>query len=117
VSTARNVGVVLVIAGLIAFLPGGGDASAIVSRVLSLSFIGVIVFGISWAYRHQRIDLEPLAPAYRALLYGAVGVIVLALAASSRLTPTAGGTLFLIGLLSAGAAGLYVVWREYHALA
>ncbi len=115
-STGRNVAIILVIAALIAFLPGGGNFAEIVSRTLSLAFIGVIVFGISWAYRRQRIDLEPLTPAFRALLYGAIGVIVLAFVAASELTPTPGGTLFLIGLLAGAAGGLYFVWREYHSL-
>ena len=44
-TTARNVAIVLAIAALIAFLPGGGDVAELVSRTLSLAFIGVIVFG------------------------------------------------------------------------
>lgn len=116
-STARSVGVLLAIAALIAFLPGGDDVSSVASRTLSLAFISVIVFGISWAYRHNRFDLEPLTPRTRALLYSAIGLLAVAFAASSRLTPTAGGTLFLIGLFAAAGAGLYFVWREYHSLA
>ena len=115
-TTARNVAIILAIAAIITFLPGGGDVAEVVSRTLSLAFIGVIVFGIVWAYRRQRIDIEPLTPALRLLLYSSVGVIVLALAAASRLTPTPEGTLLLLGLLGAGAGGLYAVWRELHAL-
>ena len=115
-TTARNVAIVLAIAAIITFLPGGGDVADVVSRTLSLAFIGVIVFGISWAYRRRRIDLEPLTPAFRVLLYGSVGLIVLALAAASRLTPTPAGTLALLCLLAVGAGGLYAVWRELHAL-
>ena len=63
-STARNVAIILAIAALIAFLPGGGDVAEIVSRTLSLAFIGVIVFGVAWAYRRERIDIEALTSAF-----------------------------------------------------
>jgi hypothetical protein len=116
VTTARNVAIVLAIAAVITFLPGGGDFAEIASRTLAMAFIGVIVFGIAWAYRRERIDLEPLTPAFRLLLYSAIGVIALTLAAASKLTPTPEGTLLLIVLLCGAAAALYAVWREYHSL-
>ena len=116
-STARNVGILLAIAALIAFLPGGGNVASVASRTLSLAFIAVVVFAVAWAYRNKRIDIEPLTPALRALLYSSIGLFVLTFAAWSRLSPTSGGMLFAIGLLAAGGGGLYYVWREYHQLA
>ena len=112
-STARNVAIVLAIAALIAFLPGGGDVAALVGRTLSLTFLGVIVFGLAWAYRRHRLDIESLPLGYRVLLYGAIGTIVLAFAGSSQMTDTSGGALLLVAMIAAGIGGLIAVWRQY----
>jgi hypothetical protein len=117
VSTARNVAIVLAIAALIAFLPGGGDFAQIVGRTLSLAFIGVIVFGLSWAYRRYRLDIEGLPVGHRVLLYGAIGTLVLAFAGSSQMTRTTGGGLLFVLLLVGAAGALYAVWREYRSYA
>ena len=114
-STARNVAIVLAVAALIAFLPGGGDVAALVSRTLSLAFIGVIIFGLAWAYRRYRLDIESLPMGHRVLLYGAIGTLVLAFAGSSQMTDTSGGALLLVALILASAAALFAVWRQYRA--
>ncbi len=116
-STARNIAIVLAIAAAIEFLPGGGDVADLVSRALSAAFIGVFVLGGVFLYRRFRLDLEQLSTGYRALLYGAIGVLVLALAASSRLTNTSSGALVFVALLAGVAGALLVVWRRYRSLA
>ena len=116
-STARNVGIVLVVAALIAFLPGGGDVAALVSRTLSLAFIGVIVFGLVWAYRRGKLDIASLPVGHRVLLYGAIGTLALAFAASSQLTDTSSGALILLLLILGSAIALFAVWREYRSYA
>ena len=116
-STARNVGIVLAVAALIAFLPGGGDFAALVSRTLSFAFIGVIVFGLAWAYRRHRLDIEALPVGHRVLLYGAIGTLVLAFAGSSQMTDTSAGSLLLVVLLVGCALALFAVWREYRSYA
>lgn len=116
-TAARNILIVLAIAAAVEFLPGGGDAAAIVSRTLSVAFIAVILLGLAWAYRRFALDLDLLPFGYRALLYGTVGGLVLAFAASDRLTGTGAGSLAFIAILAAAAGALYAVWRRYRALA
>ena len=114
---ARNVAIVLAIAAAIDLLPGGGDAAAIVSRSVSLAFIGVIVFGAGYVYRRQRYDLDALPSGYRALAYGAIGALVLAVAAYSRMTSTVSGGLAFAGIVAVAVLALVYVWREHRSLA
>jgi hypothetical protein len=88
-----------------------------VGRTLSLAFIGVIIFGLAWAYRRYRLDIESLPIGYRVLLYGAIGTLVLAFAGSSQMTDTSTGALLLVLLLVASAGALFAVWRQYRSYA
>ena len=115
-STARNVAIVAVIAAAIAFLPGGGDVAAVVSRTLGLAFAGVILWAGWWAYRRYATDLDVLPHGFRALLYAALGVIVLAVAGSAKLTATTSGSLVVVLMLAGAALTLFAVWRAHREL-
>jgi hypothetical protein len=116
VSTARNVAIIAAIAAAIAFLPGGGDVAAVVSRTLGLAFAGVIAWAGWWAYRRFAMDLDALPPGFRGLLYAAIGVVVLVVAGSSRLTATTSGSLVFIALLGAAVLAFVAVWRAHREL-
>ena len=49
-----------------------------------------------WAYRRYALDLDALPHGYRALLYAAIGAIVLVLAGAGKLTATTPGALAFI---------------------
>jgi hypothetical protein len=99
VSTARNVAIILVIAAAVAFIPGGGTTAGLV---------GAVRF-----YREHRLELDGLGDRWRGLLYGAIGAVVLALAALPRLKDTSGGTLVVVAVLGGAAYAFYAVWRHY----
>lgn len=112
-TTARNAGIILALAAAIAFVPGGGDVAAVVSRALSVVFAGVIAWAGWWAYRRFALNLDALGDRHRALLFGAIGAIVLALAGANRLSATTSGSLALVVVLAGAAAALVVVWRRH----
>jgi len=113
-TVARNVGIILVLAAAVAFIPGGGTTAAVVAAVLSTLILVALVFFVARLYRDHRLDLEMLGDRWRLLLYGAVGVIVLAMAAHQRLQDQgSGGTIVWIALLAGSAYTLYLVWRHY----
>jgi multisubunit Na+/H+ antiporter MnhB subunit len=113
VSTARNVAIVLVLAAAVAFIPGGGTTAGLVGAILStLIMVSLVFFGVRF-YREHRLELDGLGDRYRGLLYGALGAVVLALAALPRLSDSSGGTLVVVALLGGAAYACYAVWRRY----
>lgn len=101
----------------VAFLPGGGNVAAAVLAALTMALLA----GISWMVyvlsRENQLTLATLSDGRRAILYGAVGMILLLIAGSDRLFSTGGGTLLWIFLLAASIAAIWKVWMEantYH---
>src|SRR3954471_24272110 len=101
-AAARNVLIILALAAIVAFAPGGGDTAALVNAVL-LTLLNVIFvyFGVRF-YRERRLDIYALGDRGRALLYGGVERIVLALAGTRRWLDTGAGTIVWV-LLIGGA--------------
>jgi hypothetical protein len=101
----------------VAFLPGGGNVAAAILAALTMGLLA----GISWMVyvlsRENQLTLATLTDGRRALLYGAIGMILLLIAGSDRLFSTGGGTLLWILLLAASIAAIWKVWMEantYH---
>ena len=112
-STVRNIGIILVLAAGVAFLPGGGTTAAVIGAVLSTLILVSLVFFVARLYRDHRLDIEGLGDRWRGLLYGAIGVAVMAMAARPRLSETSGGTLVWVALLGCASYAVYLVWRHY----
>ena len=92
--TARNVAILLLLAAAVAFLPGGGRAANTFAddprvgvRCSASASLGL------WFYREHRVALYSLGDRRRALLYGALGVAVVTLAAKARMWETSFGEL------------------------
>lgn len=113
----RNVLIVLAIAAAVAFLPGAGGGAATVRAVLSTLILIAFVTIFARFYREHRQDLFTMNERWRLQLYGAIGVIVLALASASRLFATGPGTLLWLMAMGGCAFLLYRCWREYRAYA
>jgi drug/metabolite transporter (DMT)-like permease len=112
-ATVRNVAIILVLAAAVAFVPGGGTSAALIGAILSTLILVSLVFFAYRFYREHRVELDGLGDRWRGLLYGAIGVVVLALAARPRLSDSSGGTLLVVMLLGAAAFAFYAVWRHY----
>ncbi|MGN6275946.1 MAG: hypothetical protein ACTHNP_08450 [Solirubrobacterales bacterium] len=101
----------------VAFLPGGGNVAAAILAALTMALLA----GISWMVyvfsRENQLTLATLTDGRRALLYGAIGMILLLIAGSARLFSSGGGTVLWIILLAASIAAIWKVWIEantYH---
>ena len=116
-ATVRNVLIVLAIAAAVAFLPGAGLAANLVNYLLSLLFFGGLAWLAGRLYLEHRLDLESLGDRRRLILYGAIGVAALTIAATPRLWNTGPGTLLWFLLLAAVSYALYVSYRAYRDLA
>jgi hypothetical protein len=108
----RNFAILIVIAVAVWQLPGGGTAVGVVNNVLGLLFAGGLVFFGYRLYMEHRSGLFILEDRVRALLYGSLVLIALALLATRRLWDQGGfGALVWLMLLGAGAYGCLTVYR------
>lgn len=113
---ARNLAIIMLLAFVVAFLPGGGNFADALITALTMGLLA----GIAWmAYttsRQNQLTLATLSDGRRAILYGAVGLIVLLIAGSDKLFSTGGGTLLWILLLAVAVAAIWRVWMEANSL-
>jgi hypothetical protein len=117
-TTVRNIVIVLAIAALIVLIPGGGSGGTFALQAVSLVFLGVIGWFAYVSYREHKMSLYSLGTAKRGILYGAVGVIILTLAASDRLlhhASAAGKLAWILLLIGSAYAVFSVIWsaRKY----
>jgi hypothetical protein len=113
----RNIAVILVLAAGVYFIPGGGDAAALVGALFSTAILAAFVMLAARFYRERRMDLVGLGDRWRATLYAALGAIVLAMAARGRLIETGAGTLLWLAVVAGSAYAVYRVWRHYREFA
>jgi len=111
--TARNVLIILALAAVVEFVPGGGDSAALVNAVLfTLLNVIFVYFGVRF-YRERRMDIYSLGERGRALLYGGLAGIVLALAATGRWLSNGGGVVLWLVVLVGSIVALVAVFRQY----
>ncbi len=111
-ATLRNIAIVVAIAAGVYFLPGGGDAAALVGGLLSTGILVFLVLLVARVYRERRMDIVALGDRWRATLYGSIGVIVLAMAALPRLRDGGAMLLWVVAMVGSVFA-IYRVWRHH----
>jgi hypothetical protein len=112
VKHVRNFGIVALIALGVYALPGGQTAADVFGAALFVILTIGIGLLAARLYQERRIDIISLGDTWRLLLYVALGVIVVALAATPRLFDTGAGTVLWIALMAASLFALYRVWRH-----
>jgi hypothetical protein len=113
----RNVAIILALGAVVYFVPGGGDAAALIGALLSTAILAAFVMLAVRFYRERRMDILGLPDRWRAILYGALGVIVVAMAARPRLIETGGGTILWLVAVAGSGYALYRVFRYYREFA
>ena len=113
----RNILIVLALAAVVAFLPGGGGGAALLGSILSTLILVAFVVLLARFYRERRMDIFVLGDRWRAVLYAAIGIIVLALAGAGRLFDTGAGTLLWMMLMGGAVYLLFLCWRQYRSYA
>jgi len=109
----RNTLIVFAIAAAVHFTPGGGTTADVVGALLSIAIIvSIVLIGVR-VYRENRVTIFSLGDKHRGLLYGALGVAVLAMAGRGRLWDTGAGTLAWLLMIGGASYALVVVWRHY----
>ncbi|HWE14600.1 MAG TPA: hypothetical protein VG365_13850 [Solirubrobacteraceae bacterium] len=115
-STVRNVLIVALLAAVVAFAPGGGTGGSVVLTAVYLVFLGALGWVGSIVYRERRGSLFLLSHRRRALLYGAIVVLVITFTATSRLWASSAGSVAWLVLIGVSIYAIFaVVWaaRRY----
>ena len=115
-ANVRNVVIILALAALVAFLPGGGTAANVIIQAASLAFLAALAWVASLMYREHRTTLYSLGDGRRAAVYAAAATLAVTLTATSRLWRTSAGSVAWLVLVGASVyvAGA-VIWaaRRY----
>ena len=112
VKDVRNVGIILLLGLVVAFLPGGGNLAETVWTALTMALLAGIAWIVYVFSRENQLTLATLSDKRRAILYGAIGMLTLLIAGTDRLFSSGGGTLLWIVLLGASVAAIWRVWID-----
>jgi hypothetical protein len=110
--TARNVAIILLLAFVIAVVPGGGAAAETILAALSIAFLAAIAWFAFRLYRDQEMTLATMADSRRAILFGAVGAIVLLIVGYEEFRDWEGGVLVWLALMAGAIGGIVYVVRD-----
>lgn len=110
--TLRNVAIILALAAVVDFLPGGGAAAASVMAALTLIFMAALAWFVYRLYREQQLTLSTLTDLQKAGLFGAVGGIALLIVAYDEFSSWGGGVLLWIALIAGCIGGIFLIWRS-----
>ncbi|HEY6730928.1 MAG TPA: hypothetical protein VI039_07880 [Solirubrobacterales bacterium] len=113
---ARNVAIIMLLALVVAFLPGGGNAAEALITALTMALLAGVAWMVYTVSRENQLTLATLTDSRRAILYGAVGLLALLVAGTDKMFATGGGTLLWILLLAAAVAAIWRVWMEANSL-
>jgi hypothetical protein len=110
----RNIAIIVLLAVAVWKVPGGGTASATVSNVLSVLFVGCLLFLAYRIYMERRDVIVGLEDRQRGILYGSLALAAFTLVATSKMWNGGSvGTLVWLVLMCLALYGVYYVWRAY----
>jgi hypothetical protein len=108
----RNFGIVALLALGVWALPGGSTAANLFGAFLFVIVTAGIALLAARFYLENRSELYSLGDGWRVILYLALGVLVLDLAAGPKLFGTGLGTGLWVLLFAAALYALYAVFRH-----
>ncbi|NLT07307.1 MAG: hypothetical protein GXY03_13505 [Solirubrobacterales bacterium] len=115
-SLAWKFALIAAVALALTALPGADHALDMVLTALTIAFLAAIAFLGYRMYSRFQFELDSLPDRNRAVLYGSIGLVLLSLAATSRLFDVGGaGVIVWLALLAASAYGAYWVYARYRA--
>lgn len=110
-AAARNILIILGLAALVAFVGAAGTAAHVVVTAVSLCFLAAIGWVASIMYRQHHGSLYLMGDGRRAILYGAIMVLVVTLTATSRLWGTSAGSVAWLVLVGVSVYACFaVIW-------
>jgi hypothetical protein len=113
---ARNIAIIALVALLVAFLPGGGQAADAALTVLTMAFLATLGFAARQIYRENRLTYDTLPDDQRGVLLGAVGVLVLMIAGVDEMLGGGGiDAVLWVTLVACAVVAIIGVWTRSRA--
>jgi hypothetical protein len=111
----RNGAIILALALIVWLVPGGERASVTISNLLTIVFVGGLLFFGYRIYMEHRETIFGLAERQRGILYAAIALATITIVATRRMWQDGGGLGAILWLAFLGLAiyGLVYVWRAY----
>ena len=110
----RNIAIIVLLAVVVWQVPGGDRAGATIANVISIVFVGGLLFFGYRLYMENRETIFGLEERQRWVLYAGAALIAITLVATRRLWDAGGiGAIVWLMMLGAGVYALVGVWRAY----
>ena len=110
----RNILIIILLALAVWLVPGGDAASVTISNLLSLIFVGGLLFLGYRLYMENRETIFGLEERQRGILYAALALIAITLVATRRMWDEGGaGAIVWLVLIGGSVYAIYAVWRAY----
>lgn len=109
-TTTRNVVIILAIAALADFIPGGGTGASITLQAIYLVFLATIGWFAVLMYRQHRLTLYALGDRRRALLYVSAALAVVVLTGTTRMWQSSLGQVAWLVLLGAAVYAMIAIF-------
>ena len=111
----RNVAIILLLALVVAAVPGGGEIAEAIVATITIGFLVLIGFAGYQFYRQNRLAYVSLEERWRAILLCALGAIVLMIAGADELLETGLGLFAWLAVLGLSIYALVRVYQESQA--
>jgi hypothetical protein len=112
VRNARNVGIILLLGLVVAFVPHGGNVAEALLTALTMGLLAGITWMLYRLSRENQLTLATLGDGRRAVFYGAFGVLALLVAWANEMFTSGSGTVLWIFLLAASVVAIWRIWLE-----
>jgi hypothetical protein len=110
----RNIAIVIGLALVVWLVPGGDTASTTIGNVLSIVFVGGLLFFGYRLYMEHRETILGLPERNRGILYAAFALGAITLVATRRMWDEGGlGAMLWLVFMVLAIWGLFTVWRAY----
>jgi ATP/ADP translocase len=110
----RNIAIIVGLALAVWLVPGGDRASMTISNLLSIVFIGGLLFFGYRMYMEHRESIFGLAERTRGILYAAIALGAITLVATRTMWDAGGlGAMLWLAFMALAIWGLLYVWRAY----
>jgi hypothetical protein len=110
----RNIAIIIGLALAVWLVPGGDAASVTISNLLTIVFVGGLLFFGFRMYMEHRESIFGLEERTRGVLYAALALGAITLVATRRLWDEGGlGAMIWLAFIALAIWGLVTVWRAY----